>query len=389
MPANSTLYSGGPAYLVWNSITAKLREDWKVTHPDQFFDIPSATGFQTSRGIMDKMGKVSATPKMLISGLGAQLAAFFPYTDNRQAGALVRPVSDLPMVIHARNGGTSNLGLAVTLYAALVSKMPKLTFAPSKPLIDAIEWTYLQALGTAVGAAASLIGTSSSSYTEPTWSIADELFDIYTLGLGYTGTKTGTTASGSPTVTAIASTAKLLVGQPVSGVGVPANTTIAAIVSSTSITLSANATANGSGVTLTFAPVVIITDKDGIEFEPSCDLEAVKPSQEPTRDFRQGQVKGILRFRPHNMDVDTFYTTYFPETTQVLGMSIEQLGFPASVIGAKTGGAAVGGVNLAIPLVSLVKSGHEYSTKNPRIDKVELQAMDTSASPLFTLGVNA
>jgi hypothetical protein len=378
---NSTLYSGGPAYAVWDSITNIFREDWKVTNPDQFFDIPSATGFQMSKGIADKMGKVSAQPKIRLSTLAAQLAAYFPYTSNLTAGSLVRPASDLPMVIHARNGGTGNLGLAITLYAAMLTKMPKLTFATRKPLIDAIEWTYLQALATAVGASASLIGTAASSYSEPSWSIADELFDTYAIGAGYAGTLQGTTHT-STSITALSTTAGLLVGQGVSGAGIQAGTTIATIAGPTSITLSLAATASAT-VTLTFAPLPIIADKDGSEFEPTCALEPVTPASEPTRDFRQGEVKGIFRFRPHNMDVDTFYATYFPETTQALGMSIDQLGFPLTVTGANAAG-----VVLTIPLVSRVKSGHDFSLKNPRTDKVELQAIDTAGNPLFTLGVN-
>jgi len=380
MPANNLLYYGGPAYSVWDSLTNILREDWKVTNPDQFFDIPSATGFQASRGILDKMGKVSAVPKIRLSTLAAQLAAFFPYTDNRMAGALVRPSSDLPMVIHMRNGGISNLGLTATLYAAMLTKMPKLIFAPNKALVDAVEWTYLQALGTSVGASASLIGTANASYSEPSWSIADELFDTYALGLGYTGTLASVT--NSTTTVGLTTTAGLLVGQGVTGTGIPANTTIAAITPGTGITLSAAATTSGTP-TLTFAPVPIIMDKDGAEFDVTCTLEAVKPAQEPTRDFKQGEVKGIFRFRPWNIDVSTFYSTYFPETSQALGQSIEQLGFPLSIIGNNAAG-----VNLTIPCVTRVKSGHDFSTKNPRTDKVELMAVDTAGSPLFTLGVN-
>jgi hypothetical protein len=56
---------------------------------------------------------------------------------------------------------------------------------------------------------------------------------------------TGTTAIGSPTVTAVSSVAGLVVGQPITGTGIPALTTIIAI-GTTTITLSANATAAGT-----------------------------------------------------------------------------------------------------------------------------------------------
>lgn len=64
--------------------------------------------------------------------------------------------------------------------------------------------------------------------------------------------QTGSTTNASATVTALASTANLAIGMPVVGSGVPAATTIATIVSPTSITLSANATATATGVSLIF-----------------------------------------------------------------------------------------------------------------------------------------
>ncbi len=63
-----------------------------------------------------------------------------------------------------------------------------------------------------------------------------------------------TTTNASTSVTNLSSTSLLGVGMPVSGAGIPAGATIASIVNSTSITLSANATATGSLVALTFAP---------------------------------------------------------------------------------------------------------------------------------------
>lgn len=63
---------------------------------------------------------------------------------------------------------------------------------------------------------------------------------------------TGCTIAGGVNVTAMSSTANLVVGMPVAGSGVPAPTTIAAIVSGTAITLSQAAT-NATNVTLTFS----------------------------------------------------------------------------------------------------------------------------------------
>ncbi len=60
------------------------------------------------------------------------------------------------------------------------------------------------------------------------------------------GTFTGTLLNNSATVTGIGSTAGLFAGQSITGTGIPYGTTIQAIDSSTSITLSANATVSGS-----------------------------------------------------------------------------------------------------------------------------------------------
>ena len=63
---------------------------------------------------------------------------------------------------------------------------------------------------------------------------------------GYYVDATTTTAISSPILTNIASTANLRVGMRCVGTGIPANTTILNILSGTSITMTANATANGS-----------------------------------------------------------------------------------------------------------------------------------------------
>jgi microcystin-dependent protein len=64
----------------------------------------------------------------------------------------------------------------------------------------------------------------------------------------------GTLTSGSNIITAVSSTANLVVGYPISGPGIPAGATIAGILSSTSISLSANATATGPQLELIAAP---------------------------------------------------------------------------------------------------------------------------------------
>ena len=66
---------------------------------------------------------------------------------------------------------------------------------------------------------------------------------------------TGTTTSGSATVTAVSSTVGLAAGQAIGGTGIPSGATIASIASSTSITLSANATSSATGTLTATLPL--------------------------------------------------------------------------------------------------------------------------------------
>ena len=72
------------------------------------------------------------------------------------------------------------------------------------------------------------------------------------------GTTTGNTTSGSGVITSVASTSGVVVGQAISGLGLPAGTTVGSFVANTSITLanSATATATATTVTLTFLDFV-------------------------------------------------------------------------------------------------------------------------------------
>jgi hypothetical protein len=68
----------------------------------------------------------------------------------------------------------------------------------------------------------------------------------------------GNTVSGVASITALPTTTGLEIGMAISGVGIPARTTIAAIVSSSSVTLTAAATASDSGTTFVFSSPTIL-----------------------------------------------------------------------------------------------------------------------------------
>jgi len=64
---------------------------------------------------------------------------------------------------------------------------------------------------------------------------------------------TGTTTSASAVITVMSSTVGITAGMSVTGTGIPLGATVLSIVPATSITISANATASGSLIALTFA----------------------------------------------------------------------------------------------------------------------------------------
>lgn len=90
-----------------------------------------------------------------------------------------------------------------------------------------------------------------------------------TLLLIFAGTAlaiTGTTTSGSASVTSVSSTAGLLVGAPITGPGIPLNTVVIAVGTGT-LTLSNNATATGTAVALSVLPGVTIGEVSDFPLE--------------------------------------------------------------------------------------------------------------------------
>ena len=102
---------------------------------------------------------------------------------------------------------------------------------------------------------------------------------------------TGNTVSGTNTIKSMSSTTGLYPGQPIIGTGIPSGTVIVSKDSGTQITVSANATATNSGITLTIYPAmydVFVYDNGG-----TLTLELVKWTDNSTRtalDLQDGQL---------------------------------------------------------------------------------------------------
>ncbi|MFC3677411.1 hypothetical protein [Ferrovibrio xuzhouensis] len=97
----------------------------------------------------------------------------------------------------------------------------------------------------AVDATAQTVTLSAAAATSGT-AVALTFFTIATLAT------TGTLIAGHPTISSVAAITSVAIGQVVSGTGVPAGATVTAV-GATTVTLSANATASGTAVSLTFA----------------------------------------------------------------------------------------------------------------------------------------
>jgi hypothetical protein len=94
-------------------------------------------------------------------------------------------------------------------------------------------------------------------------SSGDSTLWYYAMG-GTTGNQTFTadTTNTLPTLTNVSSTTNLLVGQALSGTGIPAGARILTIDSATQITMTANATATNAGITITRTSIAKVIDSD-------------------------------------------------------------------------------------------------------------------------------
>ena len=141
-------------------------------------------------------------------------------------------------------------------------------------------------------------------------------------GSGLTATTfTGTTTNGSPTITAVASTANVAVGMRVEGTGIPANSNIISFVANTSITLNNNATASNVGTTLILGDRIVIGGTEYVAWT-STDIATGKfkvftagtVAQNP-RDTAQELVKVINQYTSNT----TFYARYTSSINELPG----------------------------------------------------------------------
>lgn len=108
-----------------------------------------------------------------------------------------------------------------------------------------------------------------------------------------TDTQTGTITNGSNSVTGLSGTSQLIAGMEVSGIGIPAGATIASIVSTTQITLSANATDTGEKGLTFKVPASTVLDIFTYWTGTAVKLEMVKWTNATTRAIALAKENGI------------------------------------------------------------------------------------------------
>lgn len=181
---------------------------------------------------------------VLTNGTGSGQANGY-HTQTLSIAASESETIDLRALAVSVLGATGTLALASVkqLLVMNLSAKTAVTIAPA----GTDGWANL-------GGSIPLGAASTLSITSPVGGIATSATSkAVTLTNGdAVHSRTGNTTSGSATLSSLSSTTSLEAGMLVAGTGIPAGATVIAIPTSTTVTLSANASATGSAVALTF-----------------------------------------------------------------------------------------------------------------------------------------
>jgi hypothetical protein len=164
----------------------------------------------------------------------------------------------------------------------------------------------------------------TSTYTQPvgaTWTVPvtaqTPVFEIYPYTYDVPSDIYYDCSNGSPLLTNMTSTSKLVVGQRITGTNIPASTRILSIDSSTQITISNNATGNSTQVLASFGATPTSYFGRMIGFYASTNAIATSDS---TADNLVDQLNNMPRFYPPNQ------TPYNPTPTPTQTSTYNKLG---------------------------------------------------------------
>lgn len=174
---------GGPAKVTWNGATLMSRETFKSRHN------PDWVGVQTSmHGVVDKAAKdfICRIP-LRLWGAWENLSVLFPAAVLTPAiGTRIFGTTDLPLVIHARNGDR------ITYHNAQLTKLADLYLGVDMPVFAAdVEFTALIKNNTNPEAANAYYTEDSAAYSDTTFSKTNYKQQRYS---AVWGTRTGFTA---------------------------------------------------------------------------------------------------------------------------------------------------------------------------------------------------
>jgi hypothetical protein len=128
-------------------------------------------------------------------------------------------------------------------------------------------------------------------------------------------------------------------------------------------------------------PVSFTADDDGIVVTPVVTLQKIKPAMRTTSNYRVSSIGCQIEFTPLDMDVDTFYSTYFPPVSAGLGGAVTAAGKVLHILGSATGNLKLIFNNVA----PLKPGGPQWSNSKPRQKKVTLGAYQGYSSGLTAI----
>jgi hypothetical protein len=285
-----------------------------------------------------------------------------------------------------------------TFSIAETAQHQSLTFFKHDPL-TAVDYSYANgvveklelsiALKKFVMFTASLVsqsGVSQSSFTPSTTTenrfVPQYLaakFALNYAGLQGTYTVTGTTDGATAAITAVSNTALLKVGMTVSGTGIPANSVIVSVDSSTQFTINKNTTASGSAVTLTLGPVSIALKSAKITINQNVESQDVLGSLSPV-DFlnKEFSVEGTLEAILQN---ESDFKTQFMGATPV-SMRLDLVNTDAIA-----GGSTHPELYVDLPKVTLQEYGTPYKVKDLTYQNMKFKASYSISDTLLAKAV--
>ena len=155
MSATRSSIIRGPAVVIFGGSTFYSRDDIELDLSIGTFPIETSMFGKVDERVSSRATRVRFTP----AGEWEALSVLWPY-GSANIGDSVFGASDVPLVIHTRDGKT------FTLAAAAVTSMPDIVLSAQQTLIGAVEFTGIGADGGEWTDADSLIAQASSAFSD-------------------------------------------------------------------------------------------------------------------------------------------------------------------------------------------------------------------------------